>query len=596
MDDIQNGISAPGDDALTSRVSRGIGSFKSAAVGGNARVVIQQPTAYLKAGVVLSPDDLAKGLARGATRGNGWEKALKYSPIAMRKADGGFDISSPMRMKEQMFDGRSRVQKLNELASTPAAMADAITWGRLWNACEWAVSREHKGLTKGSEAFYQKVNELFTEVIDQTQVVDGVLQRSNIMRSRSEIAKQATSFMGEPIMALNLMIRAYNQVRYEQDPKKRGKAIKAFGRTVSALVLTNLVNAAAQSLVDALRDDDAEKEYWERFLAAFTGITGEEDSAWDKAWAAVLGGNAGSGLNPLGQIPFIKDVFSLVQGYDVSRTDMEVFSDLVRAAQTMLQSADGGGSKTRAYAAREVAAAGAKVFGIPVGNLTRDAWALLRSAAIESGNIPLQYEMEKAIYNISSDKNYSRYVDILYRAKNSGDQAVYEHIYADMVASGIPEKTISSGMEQRMKKDQGVESVEDLSSRYLTPSQEQTYDRLHGQISNSPVWRAASPEQREAVEEDLYGLAVGTDAGVKLQEKIDGGAAYGITEADYLLYLAAREIADSRNEDPEKRNGSVDQAEAQAAIDMLTGLSDEGRAYLWQGTNKGWSEEKNPYR
>lgn len=596
MDDIQNGISAPGDDALTSRVSRGIGSFKSAAVGGNLRVVIQQPTAYLRAGTTLSPTDLSKGLARGATRGNGWKKALKYSPIAMRKADGGFDISSPMRMKEQMFDGRSRVQKLNELASTPAAMADAITWGRLWNACEWAVSRENKELTKGSEAFYQKVNELFTEVIDQTQVVDGVLQRSNIMRSRSEIAKQATSFMGEPIMALNLMIRAYDQVRYEQDPKKRGKAIKAFGRTVSALVLTNLVNAAAQSLVDALRDADADKEYWERFLAAFTGITGEEDSAWDKAWAAVLGGNAGSGLNPLGQIPFVKDVFSLVQGYDVSRTDMEVFSDLVRAAQTMLQSADGGGSKTRAYAAREVAAAGAKVFGIPVGNLTRDAWALLRSVAIESGNIPLQYEMEKAIYNISSDKNYTRYIDILYRAKNSGDQAVYESIYADMVANGIPEKSIKSGMEQRMKKDQGVESVEDLSSRYLTPSQEQTYDRLYGQVSKSSVWRSASQAQRKAMEEDLYDLTTGTDAGASLREKIDGGSAYGVTDADYLLYLTAREIVDSRNEDPEKRNGSIDQAEAQEAIDMLSGLSDEARAYLWQSTNKGWSEEKNPYR
>ena len=596
MDDIQNGISPPSDDALTSRVSRGIGSFKSAAVGGNLRVVIQQLTAYPKAGITLSPADLSKGLARGATRGNGWEKALKYSPIAMRKADGGFDISSPMRMKEQMFDGRSWVQKLNDLAATPAGKADAAIWGRLWNACEWAVSREHKGLIKGSEAFYQKVNELFTEVIDQTQVVDGVLQRANIMRSRSEIAKQATSFMGEPIMALNLMIRAYDQVRYEQDPKKRGKAIKAFGRTVSALVLTNLVNAAAQSLVDALRDDDADKEYWERFLAAFTGITGEEDSAWDKAWAAVLGGNAGSGLNPLGQIPFVKDVFSLVQGYDVSRTDMEVFSDLVRAAQTMLQSADGGGSKTRAYAAREVAAAGAKVFGIPVGNLTRDAWALLRSVAIESGNIPLQYEMEKAIYNISSDRNYTRYIDILYRAKNSGDQAVYESIYADMVANGIPEKSIKSGMEQRMKKDQGVESVEDLSSRYLTPSQEQTYDRLYGQVSRSSVWRSASQAQRKAVEEDLYDLATGTDAGESLREKLDGGASYGVTDADYLLYLTAREIVDSRNDDPEKRNGSIDQAEAQEAIDMLSGLSDEARAYLWQSTNKGWSEEKNPYR
>ena len=64
------------------------------------------------------------------------------------------------------------------------------------------------------------------EVIDQTQVVDGVLQRSNIMRSSNAVVKQATSFMGEPIMSLNLLMRAYDQVRYEQNSQKRGKAIK----------------------------------------------------------------------------------------------------------------------------------------------------------------------------------------------------------------------------------------------------------------------------------------------------------------------------------------------------------------------------------
>ena len=80
------------------------------------------------------------------------------------------------------------------------------------------------------------------------------------------------------------------------------------------------------------------------------------------------------------------------------------------------------------------------------------------------------------------------------------------------------------------------------------------------------------------------------------QEKIDAGASYGISDGDYLLYLAAREIADAANEDPEKRNGSIDQSEAEAAIDMLTGLSNEAKAYLWQSTNKGWSEKNNPYR
>lgn len=74
------------------------------------------------------------------------------------------------------------------------------------------------------------------------------------------------------------------------------------------------------------------------------------------------------------------------------------------------------------------------------------------------------------------------------------------------------------------------------------------------------------------------------------------GAASGVSPVDYTLYELAKEMADAENSDLEKRNGSIDQSEAEAAIDMLTGLSNEARVYLWQSTNKGWSEKNNPYR
>ena len=220
---------------------------------------------------------------------------------------------------------------------------------------------------------------------------------------------------------------------------------------------------------------------------------------------------------------------------------------------------------------------------------------MVTTAAIETDNYLLQYEIDKALLNMGYQGNRSNFMNILYAA-SVNDPEAYEIIYEDMVANGVTEEQIRTAMESRMKEEQGVESVSDLTRRYLTPTQERTYDRLYGQISSSPVWSAANAEQRAAVEEDLYNLTVGTDAGLTLREKIDAGAAYDISEADYLLYLAAREIADAENEDPEKRNGSIDQAEAQAAIDMLTGLSDEGRAYLWQSTNKGWKADNNPYQ
>lgn len=596
MDNIQNGISAPQDDSLTGLFTKSIGSFKGAAVGGNLRVIIQQPTAFMRANALLSPADLTNGIAGGVTKGNGWKKALEWSPIAMRKDAGGFDISSPRKMKELLFDSRDNLRRVNDMLSAPAGMADAVTWGRLWNACEWATAREHSELKPGSAAFYQQVNERFTDMIDQTQVVDGVLQRSNIMRSRNSIAQQATSFMGEPIKSLNMFLRSWDQMRYEQDPVKRGKAMKTVSRTVFALIATNMVNALAQSVVDGLRDDDKDKDYLDRLFSAFTGLTGDEESAWDKAVAITMEGNVGSNINPINQIPFVKDILSLAQGYDVSRTDMEVAADLVRAAQTVAQNIDGKGPKTVAYAVKELVAAGAKIFGVPVSNLTRDIWGIVRTAAYETGNIPLQYEMEKAIYNLSSDKNYSRFIDTLYMAKKSGEDEVYQSIYNDMVKNGVPEEKIRTGMESRMKRDQGVESVNDLDQRYLTPTQEKTYQASIEKVTGTSVWRSASQEQKDALEDDLYELTTGSQAGQKIQEKIDAGSKSGVSETDYLLYMLALDIADSQNENPEKRNGSTDQSEAEAAINMIPGLTDEARAYLWQSTNKGWKEDNNPWK
>lgn len=42
--------------------------------------------------------------------------------------------------------------------------------------------------------------------------------------------------------------------------------------------------------------------------------------------------------------------------------------------------------------------------------------------------------------------------------------------------------------------------------------------------------------------------------------------------------------------------GTFTQDEAEAAIAAIAGLTDKERAYLWQSTNKGWKEDKNPWR
>lgn len=625
MEDIQNGINAPGDSPMGDIAGKTIGGFKGAAVGANIRVVIQQPTAFFRAAAVLDPQDMARGLARGVTRGSGWKKALQYSPIAMRKDAGGFDISSPYQMTETLFDNRTNVRKLNDALSAPAGAADAMTWGKLWNACEWATAREHQGLTKGSEAFYRQTAKLFAEVIDQTQVVDGVLQRSNIMRSSNAVVKQATSFMGEPIMSLNLLMRTYDQVRYEQNSQKRGKAIKTMGRAATALVVTNVVNALAQSLIDAMRDDDEDKKYWERFRAAFTGISGDEETPWEKAWNAIMEGNVGSNMNPLGQIPFVKDALSIMQGYDVSRTEMEIVSDLIQAGQTAIQSADGQGKRTRAYALKGLLAAGAKMFGIPASNLTRDMWGLARSAAVETGNIPLQYEMEKAIYNISNTSNKNRYYAILYRALEQGDMDTYQHIRDDLMNSmGVDGASIDSAMRSRYnkavekdpdytlpqrardligsrdkyapaKEKEETFGADDLgSSAYRAYSDQRAndYRSMADDLTSSPIFQGMDDETRDKVLKAAYDLADKSaladhsngqyEVSTKWMAQADDAEAQGIEPWEYVLFHTAyNEMEGTKDADGKTVKGEAKSDHVREWLEDFSGLTDEQRAFLW---------------
>ncbi len=624
MENIQNGISASSKDPLTDFAAKGIGSFKGAAVGGNLRVVLQQPTAILRASAVLNPADMAKGLASGVTKGSGWKKAVKWSPIAQRKAAGGFDISSPVQMKESLFDGRTAVRKLNDLLSSPAGKADAATWGRIWNACEWTVARKRPGLTKGSDDFYRAVNRVFTEVIDQTQVVDGVLQRSNIMRSPSDMAKMATSFMGEPTMALNMFLRAWDQMRYEQDPARRGKAIKNLGRVGTALVVTNLVNAFAQSLVDGIRDDDKEKGYWERVLKAFTGLTGEEENAWEKAVSVGLTGNAAGGLNPLGMVPYLRDVLSLMQGYEVARTDTEVLSALVRAGTTAIKSAGGNGPKTRTYAAKEVAASGAKLFGIPVSNITRDVWSMVRTIAQGTGNLELQYAMERAINNIGYSGNQGKYYTLAFQALQAGNMDLYRQITADLIAQGVKASSIESAMNKRLedavKEDPAFalpQEAQDLIGSRTAYAPEEEKEASFGPNDLSPeVYTQYSSQRAEtyrAWADELEGnrrfqrlddttkdkvltaaadlaedLALRDHSGGKYQNEdlstwerwAAGGEGWGVDPVEALLFRAAYDMAESEIKDGETVSGSKKENALELAEDLLPRLSDREMEYL----------------
>ena len=469
MRDVQNGM-VKNASATTRAVERIVGNTKGAAVGANLRVVIQQPTAYFRAAVVLDPENMAKGLGNGVTKGNGWDKARKWAPIAGIKDTSGFDQGSRYTIAREVYgtDG-GFMEWLSDKSMSLAGKADAMTWGKIWNACEWQVAAD-TNLEVGSDAYYQQVAEVFTDVIDQTQVVDGIMQRTQIMRDSDALTRQATSFMGEPLKSLNILMRSYDAWVYETNPQKRSKALKQLKRAVGALLVTDVVNALAQSIVDGLRDDDKDKKYWERVLEAFTGITGEEKNFSEAVKNITLQGNVKGNITLVGRIPYAKDIISILQGYTVDRMDAGAVDDIVRATKSMISSANGQGKKTAAYNVKQFLTVVSKIFGVSVANLGRDTWAIARSIASETGNVRLMFEMEKAIYRMDkSAGNRKTWCELLYRAQKERDTETARLIYREMLAHGYEETDVRQGVEAIMKQEQGVNSVKELRNRWMAP-------------------------------------------------------------------------------------------------------------------------------
>lgn len=448
MRDVQNGMGSTGTDT-TRFIEKMVGGVKGASVGFNLRVVIQQPTAYVRAAAILDPSTMAKGIVGGATEGNGWEKAKKYAPIASIKDTAGFDQSSRYSIAQNVYGSEGgALEWLNDKSGWLAGKADAVTWGAIWNACEWTVVNEG-GYEKGSDAFFSRVAQVFTEVIDQSQVVDGIMQRTQIMRDANGLTKQATAFMGEPLKTLNMFMRSYDAWRFEQNIPKRSAAMKKMTRTLGAVLVTDVVNALVQSLVDAARDDDKDKGYWARYLEKLTGVTGDKEK--DTFLNVLLGSNLWDNADPLGRIPYAKDIKSLMQGFTVSRMDADAAGDFINAAQLFIRSAQGEGKKTPLYAAKQLLTAGSKIFGVSVANVGRDVWAIARSIAQSSGNVRMMYEMERAIWRLAPDAgNNTRYYKLLYMAMEQ-DKEAYQYIYEDMKKRGYSDKQLQDGIKKIIK-------------------------------------------------------------------------------------------------------------------------------------------------
>lgn len=295
-----------------------VGLHKKAAVFASASVVIQQPSAIVRAFALMDPGHFVGPKVDKKRHKHLWEELKQYAPVAFVKEMGYFDTGMGRSAKDYLqaeeYSGiREKMVALfkdadyrDEVLGKAPALADEITWCAIWEAVKRETKQKNPGMdVKGAE-FLQMAGERFAEVIDKTQVYDSILSRSANMRSKSGLMNMITSFMAEPTTSINML----------EDALRKGDK-RQIRRTVGAVYGSVLLNSVLVSLVYAARDDDEDETWWEKYLASVAVETLD-------------------GLNPATYYPLLKDVWSIAQGFDVERADMTLITDLIKAAKNVV--------------------------------------------------------------------------------------------------------------------------------------------------------------------------------------------------------------------------------------------------------------------
>lgn len=342
-----------------------VGKFKAAAVMASASVVIQQFSALPRAFALIDPKYFIGRKLDKKKHNQLWAELKKYAPVAFIKEMGYFDTGVGMSGKQYLLQQeygsiREKLAGLiqdenyrDEVLGKLPALADEMTWCGIWEAVKRETLERNPKMDVRSEPFLKLAGKRFSEIIDKTQVYDSVLSRSANMRSKAWYMNVITSFMAEPTTTINMV----------EDVIRKGDR-KQIARTLGSVLLSQTMNALLVSLVYAARDDDKDKTWLEKYLSTVT----VEMLEW---------------FNPLGYYPLLKDVWSLMQGYDVERPDMTLVSEMVKAAnrltsaQEKLSKAETEEEQAAAQKALQNAMWGiadvvASLMGLPLKNIRRD--------------------------------------------------------------------------------------------------------------------------------------------------------------------------------------------------------------------------------
>lgn len=298
-------LDAPGLNALR--------RYNMAQVAYNFRVVLQQPMAVTRAGLLMDYRSIIKGMKlKPSEIKQNIREMQQYSGIAAWKSLGFYDVNISRSLTEIIKHSESTREKINEIGMKGAELADTLTWAAMWSAAKEEVIRKRK-MKPNDAGFFEAAANIFEDVIYKTQVVDSVLTKNEYLRSKGFWARSMGSFMSEPTTTASMLVDAYD--KYSRDMQSGmsrqqawNKNKRAIGRLAYVYALGAVLMAAVQAIGDGLRDDDDYQTFFEKWLEAFFGNLVDE-------------------ILPFNKLPIVNDFYEVAKELISKFTDLDIYGN-----------------------------------------------------------------------------------------------------------------------------------------------------------------------------------------------------------------------------------------------------------------------------
>ncbi|NBI83928.1 hypothetical protein D3Z48_18030 [Clostridiaceae bacterium] len=576
--------------------SRAIASLRSKNAGAvltlNSSVIMKQAASYPTAAGVLGWKPLLKALNPQAFFVD-MNMIAQYTPDYWYRRKG----YSTSELGDIVSRKKSTPKWVNLIQGV-----DLATTRTLWLASEYYVRDQNRGKANAPElrtdAYYKQVAEVYNRVIEETQPNYSSMQRPGILRTQNELTKSFVMFKTQSFQNFNMLYDAYGNwrakaraYRFDRSDANREALKEARGnlsrnvsaQVVSAAVLSGMtfINALLLGRLANYKDDEEEavtlvsalRQMGKDFASALAGMTLDGSEALS-AMNALAFGDMWYDLDA-GGVSSLNDTVSRVSSS--AKAVQELFAVYQDEEQEITPALWQSISMKNWKLAKTLAE---DFGGIPATNVERIVRAVAdRVSRRAFGPYAGEY-YNLLLLGADAYQDSGRYIDLLYKAYRAGSPD-YGTLRGMMVDLGISEDKIDSGFQSRQKK---------------TGEYQDTLARVTGDLQDAlagvPLYEENRAQANDYIKDYAKELAkTASDAGYETDDKwtqvISAAGGTGLEERDVLLYRLALKMAD------EDENGVTSQAEAQAALDMLAGLSERQKAYLFGSTNKAW--KNNPY-